>query len=148
MTFQQIEQAVNDRIKQAVSGFAGMEIVDADLQKPVVRPSLKILLEDVQTGKFNSGCVEKKMTCRVYFFAKDERRPRRENAAMREALSAALLEDLIVEGEGSIPIGETDFTTADGVLAAAFELYVLELLPQAGDDAPPMENLMIDERMK
>lgn len=73
--------------------------------------------------------MEVEITFRIYFYARDHRRPKLDNLAMRQALGLAFRDGIPV-GEDVIPIDEgLSFTVTDGVLTAALELR-LDLEPE------------------
>lgn len=104
------------------------EFCAEDLKKPVVRPSLKVILEKNCTNKFNSCSVEKTLQYRVYFFASDGIKPKSENFRMQEILSTIFLDGLLINDSFYIPIKDIEFVVSDGVLICTIELYYIELL--------------------
>lgn len=64
-----INKAINEKIKHALAGsnFNDVPIIASDLSEPIVRPSIKVIL-DATGGKMNSCMKERTLTCRVYFF--------------------------------------------------------------------------------
>ena len=81
ITLLEINKAVNEKIKHALadSEFSSVPIIASDLSEPIVRPSIKVFLEDGNTGKFNSCMKERTLTVRVYFFATDLKKYKIEN---------------------------------------------------------------------
>lgn len=146
MTANEINRAINGRIRAVLDGAGLMDVplCPEDLSEPIVRPSVKVELSGVSSGRFNCSCREATLTCRIYFFARDRQRPKAENTAMRELLEAAFLEDLTVGG-GTIPIERVDSEVADGVLVCSFDLYRVELMPEP--DGEPMVTLNLNERV-
>ena len=72
----EINEAINNKITHALaeSDFKSVEIIASDLKEPIVRPSLKVILDAGNTGKMNRRMKERTLTCRVYFFASDLRK--------------------------------------------------------------------------
>ncbi|WP_066452678.1 phage tail terminator family protein [Anaerotruncus rubiinfantis] len=147
MTLFDINLAVNERIKSAKKGgaFENVPLIDQDVEEPIERPSIKVETGDGNGGKFNGCCLERTVTVRIYFFAKNRQRPKPENTEMRELLENAFMDDLFV-GSGAIPIDEVQSVVTDGVLICSFDLYRVELLPDT-DDRPLMDTLNIHERV-
>ena len=107
----------------------GAELSAEDLSRPILRPALKIDLEEGRETAAAEDLVEVEITFRIYFYARDHRRPKLDNLAMRQALGLAFRDGIPV-GEDVIPIDEgLSFTVTDGVLTAALELR-LDLEPE------------------
>lgn len=148
MTLFEINSAVNDRICAAKVGteFEPVELVAQDVTEPIVRPSIKVELDDGTAGLLNGCCVEKTLTVRIYFFARDRYHTKAENMHMRELLEQAFLDEIILE-TGSILPEEISSTVTDGVLICSFDLYWAQLLPDH-DNSPTMNDLYLNERVK
>lgn len=107
----------------------GAELSAEDLSRPILRPSVKVDLEESREAAAVEDRVEVEATFRIYFFARDRSRPKLDNLAMRQALGMAFRDGIPV-GEDVIPIDEgLSFTVTDGVLEAALELR-LDLEPE------------------
>ena len=139
LTLMQITKAVNDTIKTASSA----PIVASDVSEPIIRPSIKVMLEDSSSGLFNAQCRERSLTYRAYFFAKDANKHRMDNLATQEAIESAFIDGLRVGG-AHIPIASVDSDAVDTVLVCTIELYAVELLPDT-DASEPMEELKFKE---
>lgn len=117
------------RSRRRPSPGRGRELSAEDLSRPILRPSVKIDLEESREAAAVEGRVETEVTFRIYFFAQDRSRPKLDNLAMRQALGLAFRGGVPV-GEDVIPIDEgLSFTVTDGVLEAALELR-LDLEPE------------------
>lgn len=140
MTLKELNQAVCGLVKEAVKASGlGAELVAEDLSAPIVRPSIKVELEENSDAQATQSRVEQTATFRVYFFAADRNRPKLDNLAMRQALADAFRGGIPV-GEDTVPIDEgLSFTVTDGVLAASMDL-ALDQLPEE-PEAEPMEDL-------
>ena len=88
MTANEINLAINGRIRAALdaAGFSNVPLSPEDLSEPIVRPSVKVELSGVSSGKWNGCCKETTLTCRIYFFAENRQRPKAEISAVRELL--------------------------------------------------------------
>ena len=76
--------------------------------------ALKIDLEEGRETAAAEDLVEVEITFRIYFYARDHRRPKLDNLAMRQALGLAFRDGIPV-GEDVIPIDEgLSFTVTDG----------------------------------
>ncbi|KEZ85551.1 hypothetical protein IO99_13730 [Clostridium sulfidigenes] len=145
ITLLEINKAINKKIKEALKGteFSSVPLLAEDISEPIVRPSLKVAIENSTNGKFNSNCREKNLTCRVYFFAKDRNKYKMDNSKMQDLIETAFLEDLQVTESFYIPIEEVESEVSDTVLISSFNLYSIELLPDT-DISEPMEILKIN----
>lgn len=135
MTLLEVNRAVCALAEQAAArSGTGAELSAEDLSRPILRPSVKIDLEESREATAVEDRVEVEATFRIYFFARDRSRPKLDNLAMRQALGMAFRDGIPV-GEDVIPIDEgLSFTVTDGVLEAALDLR-LDLEPEtpAGD---------------
>lgn len=140
MTLKELNQAVCSLVKTAAqaSGLTA-ELVAEDLSAPIVRPCIKVELEENSDAQATQSRVEQTVTFRIYFFAADRYRPKLDNLTMRQALADAFRGGIPV-GEDTVPIDEgLSFTVADGVLVASLDL-ALDQLPEE-PEAEPMEDL-------
>ncbi|OOM81790.1 hypothetical protein CLPUN_09740 [Clostridium puniceum] len=157
ITLQQINKAINDTIKGALSctNFSDVLIKSEDIQEALkksadgsinseIRPSIKVKLEQSKIEKFNSRNKERTLTVRVYFFAKDRYKYKNDNMKMQDILENAFLEDIKVTDTFYMPILEdgVDFSVTDSVLQCSFDLYSVELISE--EPGEPMEELKLD----
>lgn len=144
ITLLEINKAINNKIKEALVGtaFTTVPLLAEDISEPIIRPSLKVTIENSTNGKFNANCREKNLTCKVYFFAKDRYKYKIDNSKMQDLIENAFLDDLKVNDNFYIPIEEVESDVTDSVLICSFHLYSIELLPDT-DISEPMEDLDI-----
>ena len=131
MTLKELNRAVCERVKKAVQA-AGIqaELIAEDVSAPIVRPCVKVELEDGTDAALSHRMSEQSITFRIYFFARDPYRPKLDNLAMREALSDSFRSGLDT-ADGTVPIDEgLTFTVADGVLTAALDLLLEQETPE------------------
>lgn len=130
MTLLEVNRAVCALAEQAAArSGTGAELSAEDLSRPILRPSVKVDLEESREAAAVEDRVEVEATFRIYFFARDRSRPKLDNLAMRQALGMAFRDGIPV-GEDVIPIDEgLSFTVTDGVLEAALDLR-LDLEPE------------------
>lgn len=130
MTLLEVNRAVCALVEQAAArSGTGAELSAEDLSRPILRPSVKIDLEESWEAAAVEDRVEVEVTFRIYFFARDRSRPKLDNLAMRQALGRAFRDGVPV-GEDVVPIDEgLLFTVTDGVLEAALDLR-LDLEPE------------------
>lgn len=150
ITLLEINKAVNEKIKHALadSEFSSVPIIASDLSEPIVRPSIKVFLEDGNTGKFNSCMKERTLTVRVYFFATDLKKYKIENTKVQDLIENEFLTPLKVSDTFIVDIDEVEVNTTDTVLVCNFNIETLEDIPEIiiddGIDYEPMENLNLD----
>ena len=130
MTLLEVNRAVCALVEQAAArSGTGAELSAEDLSRPILRPSVKIDLEESREAAAVEDRVEVEVTFRIYFFARDRSRPKLDNLAMRQALGRAFRDGVPV-GADVVPIDEgLLFTVTDGVLEAALDLR-LDLEPE------------------
>ena len=150
ITLLEINKAVNEKIKHALadSEFSSVPIIASDLSEPIVRPSLKVFLEDGTTGKFNSCMKERTLTVRVYFFATDLKKYKIENTRIQDLIENEFLTPIKVTDTFFIDVDEVESVISDTVLICTFDLETLEDIPEIiiddGVEYEMMENLNLE----
>ena len=134
MTLLELNKGVCTLAAQAAQDSGtGTELVAEDVRRPILRPSVKVELEESGETRAAEARVEREVTFRIYFFARDGSRPKLDNLAMRQALGEAFRDGIPV-GTATVPIDEgLSFTVTDGVLVATLDLSVDLELPEAGE---------------
>ena len=85
MTLLEVNRAVCALVEQAAArSGTGAELSAEDLSRPILRPSVKIDLEESREAAAVEDRVEVEVTFRIYFFARDRSRPKLDNLAMRQ----------------------------------------------------------------
>ena len=147
ITLLEINKAINEKIKHALadSEFSSVPIIASDLSEPIVRPSIKVFLEDGNTGKFNSCMKERTLTVRVYFFATDLKKYKIENTKVQDLIENEFLTPIKVTDTFYIDVDEVEANTSDTVLICSFNIETLEAIPEIiiddGVEYEMMENL-------
>ena len=150
ITLLEINKAINEKIKHALadSEFSSVPIIASDLSEPIVRPSIKVFLEDGTTGKFNSCMKERTLTVRVYFFATDLKKYKIENTKVQDLIENEFLTPLKVSDTFIVDIDEVEVNTTDTVLVCNFNIETLEDIPEIilddGIEYEIMENLNLE----
>ena len=97
MTLLEVNRAVCALAEQAAArSGTGAELSAEDLSRPILRPALKIDLEEGRETAAAEDLVEVEITFRIYFYARDHRRPKLDNLAMRQALGLAFRDGIPV----------------------------------------------------
>ena len=150
ITLLEINKAINNKIKHALadSEFSSVPIIASDLSEPIVRPSIKVFLEDGNTGKFNSCMKERTLTVRVYFFATDLKKYKIENTKVQDLIENEFLTPIKVTDTFYIDVDEVEANTSDTVLICSFNIETLEDIPEIiiddGVEYEMMENLNLE----
>lgn len=139
MTLKELNRAVCERVKKAVQAASiQAELIAEDVSAPIVRPSVKVELEDGTDAALSHRMSEQSVAFRIYFFARDPYRPKLDNLAMREALSDAFRAG-VETAEGMVPADEgLSFAVADGVLTASLSLLLEQEEPETEEDMETM----------
>lgn len=138
----QIHAAINTTITNALVGtdFSQVPIYSEDEKRAfqtndngsitaLLRPSLRITFDNTQAGKFNSQLKERNLTVRIYFFAQDKYKYKKDNLKMQDILENAFLEDVQVTPSFFMPVSNEEGVQSqviDTVLECSFDLYSLE----------------------
>lgn len=139
MKLSDFKKSVNSLIRDATSDLS-IPIVAADLQEPIVRPSIKTFVDAGRAGRYNADCACRTIHTDIYFFAGDRYRPYAANMDMQDRIAWAFLSGIYVGEDIYIPLLEdVEFTTEDSVLHAQFDVQVFERI----DDDSGMEPMEI-----
>ncbi len=124
----QLKNAVNNQIRESLrnSPFENIPILAADLSEPIIRPSIKVLLEDSRSGKFNGNFLERNITCRIYFFSQNNKIYFDDCHLMQELLEMGFYDGLYISGTYWVGVDEIESDIIDTVLEVSFELYYME----------------------
>lgn len=151
VTLLEINKAIVNKMKSALVGtdYSEVPIVAEDVSEPIIRPSIKVEIENLVSGKFNASCKERTLTARIYYFAKDRYKYKIDNTKMQDLIENAFLDELEVTEGFYIPIESVSSEIADSVLICSFDLYTIELMPEPttnpiGEPIEPMETLEIN----
>lgn len=147
LTLLQIDTAINEKIRKALAGteFESIPLTFEDNAENLIRPSIKVVVDNLKIEKFNSNCREKTFTMSVSFFAKDIYKSNADISKMQELLESTLLDDIYVETI-CIPVSNLNSEMKDGNLKISFELYTSELIPDT-DSSEIMESLKFKEEV-
>lgn len=151
-TLLEITNALNDKIKKALedSEFSQVPIVEGDLSESIIRPSLKVIIDDGYCGKINSCMKEQTLHCRVYFFAGNLENYKTENMKVRNLIQNEFLTPLKINESFTVDIDEVQAETSDKVLICSFDIETLEEIPELilddGIEYELMENLNLNMR--
>ena len=139
MTLLELNRAVCEQVKEAtLNSGTGAELIAEDVSRPIIRPSVKVELEDGTDAAMALDVLEQAVTFRIYFYASDMHQPKLDNLAMREALSDKFRRG-VETPEGTVPIDDgLSFSVTDGVLVATLDV----LLDQVNEDEPGTIDVM------
>lgn len=155
----QIHAAINTTIENALvrTDFSQVTIYSEDEKSAfqinndgsviaLLRPSLRITFDSAQASKFNSQLKERNLTVRIYFFAQDKYKYKKDNLKMQDLIENAFLEDVQITPSFFMPISNEEGVQSqviDTVLECSFDLYSLE---EIYDDSAlePIEELNLN----
>ena len=125
MTLLELNRAVCEQVKEAtLNSGTGAELIAEDVSRPIIRPSVKVELEDGTDAAMALDVLEQAVTFRIYFYASDMHQPKLDNLTMREALSDTFRRGIKTQ-EGTIPIDDgLSFAVTDGVLIATLDVLL------------------------
>lgn len=140
ITLSQLKNAINNQINDSLrnSIYENIPILAADLSEPIIRPSIKVLLEDSRAGKFNGNFFERDITCRIYFFSQNDKIYFDDCYLMQELLEMGFYDGLYISGSYWVGIDEIESNIIDTVLEVTFTLYYLEETDPADKDLETM----------
>lgn len=143
ITLLEINKAIDEKIEHALanSEFSTVPILAGDLSE-IVRPSLKVILDDGNTGKMNSHMKERTLQVKVYFFASDLTKYKIENTKVQDLIENEFLTPIKVTDTFFIDVDEVESAINDTVLICSFDIETLEDIPdEILDDGVEYENM-------
>nr|DAL77553.1 MAG TPA: hypothetical protein [Caudoviricetes sp.] len=145
MTIAEFYAALVDTVKRSlqVHDIVSTPVMASDLSEPIVRPSVKIMLDEVRTDRATTHQNIRHVTLRIYYFPPDRQHWRAMHWAVQEALTDGLLDGICVGKYHVYPDEGITFDTTDGVLIAtqAYSWYEDRDTHDTGD---PMESLYVN----
>lgn len=115
-------------------------VLASDLSEPIVRPSIKIQLDDDAADRDFTHLRTRGLTARIYYFSPDAHNWREDVYRMQDALREPFSDDLMVGGF-ALPTAEgIQFTQPDGVMCGTVAYDWVEQLP-SHDEGEPMDVL-------
>ena len=120
MTIAEFYAALVDTVKRSLQAhdIASTPVMASDLSEPIVRPSVKIMLDEVRTDRATTHQNIRHVTLHIYYFPPDRQHWRAMHWAMQEALTGGLLDGICVDKFHVYPDEGISFDTTDGILVA------------------------------
>ncbi|WP_055070713.1 phage tail terminator family protein [Clostridium massiliamazoniense] len=146
----EIYKSVILKLKKIIknSGFNGLKIIDEEVEGTIIRPSIKLTLDDVNSENLTSEYNNNNLKFRLYFFAKDRNKYKLDNLKMSEILVKELT--FIEVNDIVIDIEELQIETVDTVLVCSFSINYYEINNKKNYDSDNeefMENLIYEEEI-
>ena len=146
----EIYKSVILKLKKIIknSGFNGLKIIDEEVEGTIIRPSIKLILDDVNSENLTSEYNNNNLKFRLYFFAKDRNKYKLDNLKMSEILVKELT--FIEVNDIVIDIEELQIETVDTVLVCSFSINYYEINNKKNYDSDNeefMENLIYEEEI-
>lgn len=131
ITYESILRKITGKLTEMTGN--KIEVVAEDFSESIIRPSFKIDI-DSTAAKFNAELMERGVTCRIYYFARDRTKYKLDNLKMQQKLEKAFFDKLEVEKGFFIFIEELEFETTDTVLICSFNFTLLEDSEQESEE--------------
>lgn len=147
MTITEFYTALTEVVKKSLQGhdLPSTPVMASDLSEPIVRPSVKIMLDEVRTERATTHQNIRHVIVRIYYFPPDRQHWRAMHWAMQEALTDALLDGVSVGDYHLYPDEGIEFDTSDGVLIGT-QSYSWYEDRETHDTGDPMESLYVNLR--
>lgn len=131
ITLKEINQAINNKIKAAIkdTDYETVPILVSDLST-TERPSIKVEIEKVTSGMYNSNCRERQIMPKIYFYASTLENYKVENLEIHDLLSNEFLFGIKIEENFSIPVSDFKGEVKDTILECSFNLETIENIPE------------------
>lgn len=139
---QDIYKALVDTITAATTAHnINAPVVADDLEEPIVRPSIKIQIDDDTANRDTTHMDLHSFVCRIYYFPPDRYNYRNEHFGMKDCLSEFLKDTLWVGNFNIDTVDGISFSKTNGVLIAELNYEWYEEIPiiQTGEDIETLE---------
>jgi len=123
ITYEAILKKITEKLKEITEN--KVEVVAEDFSDSIIRPSFKVDI-DSTASKFNTELIEREVTCRIYYFARDRTKYRLDNLQIQQKLEKAFCDKIEVEKGFFVFIEKLEYETSDTVLICSFEFKLLE----------------------
>ncbi|MFL0251254.1 DUF6838 family protein [Clostridium neuense] len=148
ITLKVISKAIATQIKQGLinTSYSTVDFSSTDIKEEIKRPCFYIDFFKNKTGKFNASNKERTLTTKLYYFATNIRKCKLELMEIQDLLENMFLEGLKVNDNFIVNIDdgiEFDIDKQNGFLAATFDLYTVEEIPE-DESIPYMDSLQIN----
>lgn len=141
MTLLEINKAIIDQLKPSLTGnYASVKFSAEDLNEPIIRPSIKVTIENPSIGRYTAANIERNLTVRLYYFAESDIKNKFDNMAMQSIIENTFIGGLEV-GDEIIFIESIDSDITDGVLVSSFDLLIYEEIDEDVGSGEPLEVL-------
>lgn len=116
-------------------------VVADDLEEPIIRPSIKIQIDDDTANRDATHLDLRSFVCRIYYFPPDRYNYRNEHFGMKDCLSEFLKDTLWVGNFNIDTVDGISFSKTNGVLIAELNYEWYEEIPiiQTGEDIETLE---------
>lgn len=130
--YKSIVSKLKEKLKK--SEFKDVKIVSEEVEGTILRPSLKIELEDINSSLYNPFNTTKTISFMIYFFAKDRYNYKLDNLKMAEIFDKTFVDTLKINDNFYVEINEVNIATIDTVLTCSFELTYIENIDRTEKD--------------
>ena len=130
--YKSIVSKLKEKLKK--SEFKDVKIVSEEVEGTILRPSLKIELEDINSSLYNPFNTTKTISFMIYFFAKDRYNYKLDNLKMAEIFDKTFVDTLKINDNFYVEINEVNIETIDTVLTCSFELTYIENIDRTEKD--------------
>ena len=130
--YKSIVSKLKEKLKK--SEFKDVKIVSEEVEGTIIRPSLKVELEDITSELYNAFKTQKTISFRIYFFAKDRYNYKIDNLKMAEIFDKTFIDILKINDNFYVEINEVNIETIDTVLTCSFELTYIENIDRTEKD--------------
>lgn len=132
-----IYKALVEAVSAATTAYnINAPVVADDLEEKLIRPSIKIQIDDDSASRDSTNLDFRSFTCRIYYFPPDRYSYRNEHFMMKDALREFLQDTLWIGNFDIDAVDGISFSKADGVLIAeiSYEWYEERPIVEAGED--------------
>lgn len=149
VTLIDINKAIVNQITQGLinTPYNTVEFSSTDIKEEIIRPCFYVEFFRNKTGKYNADNKERKLTTKLYYFAKEQNKYKIELLEIQDLLDNIFLEGLKVNNNFIINLdGQLDFSVdkTNGFLICTFDLYTIEEIIKDEGNIPYMNDLYME----
>ncbi|WP_148097591.1 phage tail terminator family protein [Clostridium tagluense] len=138
--------------KKLLGKFPSIKLMsESDITEKIVRPSFFVSLDNLKSNKFCDSALDKKITIRIYYYPKDDKKNKIENLNMIDSLNEIFVEDNIIKINEDFNIeifDEVEIDIVDKVVHFYFNIFTSENIVVNEGDIEMMEELEFKTNIK
>ncbi|MCG7410578.1 hypothetical protein MH117_24585 [Paenibacillus sp. ACRRX] len=132
LSLKDIAIAINKKLKTV---FPDIVINSTDISEGFARPSFFVDFNSSKRQQQSTRRIDRSISCIIYFFPTDRYQHKIEMLEVQEKLEDAFMDELVLNDNVRLYMGELSASKTDGVLQLSFDIVYTEIGSSDSDDA-------------